>query len=186
MNKILITGFGPFLNHTDNPSQRVCEGLSKLALTDVELVGVLLPVAYHEAAQVLEVELKRHTPVAVLCLGLAAERAQIEIEKVALNFRDAIGVDNNQVCARNETIDPTLPASYFTTLPYEKMIATMKTHGVAAKLSLSAGSYVCNEVFFRLMALTEKQQIPAGFIHLPAQGDVDFLKVLPQLVRDLL
>lgn len=185
MKKILITGFGPFLTHTENPSQRVCEELPKLNIPDTQLVGLILPVAYHEAAQLLERELKRHAPAAVICLGLAAERAQIEIEKVALNFRDALGVDNNQVCARNETIDPSLPNSYFTTLPYEKMIATMKAHGIAAKLSLSAGSYVCNEVFFRLMALTHKQQIPAGFIHLPPQGDSDFLKVLPSLVEVL-
>lgn len=178
MMKILITGFGAFLDNKTNPSQKVCETLAGAQYRGFTLKTQILPVAYFAAASELKKVLQNFEPEVVMCLGLAADRTHLEIEKVALNFRNATGPDNNGLIATDEVIDPLGPGCFYTTLPYREMLAACERVQVKAALSLSAGSYVCNEVFYTLMNLKARAKY-AGFIHLPPNGEQDFLKVLP-------
>jgi pyroglutamyl-peptidase len=45
----------------------------------------------------------------------------------------------------------------------------LREAGIPAELSLSAGAYLCNQVFYSLLYHLASRQltIPAGFIHLP-------------------
>lgn len=184
MKKVMITGFGPFLSNKENPSAEICRRLSEVE-TPLELVGVKLPVCYHHAARELLTHLKKHKPDAIMSLGLAADRELIEFEKIAINFRNSTSPDNSGVVAENQMIDPEAPDGLMTTLPYKKMIGELSKIGIQSKLSLSAGSYVCNEVFFELMKYAQLRNLPAGFIHLPNQSADQFLSALPVLLKCL-
>lgn len=185
MKRVLISGFGPFLGNTTNPSQLVCEGVPALKIDGLELHSVVLPVTFEEAPQILINHIQQIRPDLVISLGLASERTQIEIEKVAINFRNATGADNSGRVATDEKIDTNYSEAYFTTLPYLKWLEIMKENGVSSKLSLSAGSYVCNEVFFRLMIEAQQSSFKAGFIHLPPASEKTFLTLLPKLLKEM-
>ncbi len=182
MKKVMITGFGPFLNNSENPSGMICDAVNSLDI-GIELVGVKLPVTFNEAPQVLLSAIERERPCAVISLGLAADRAQIEIEKVALNFRHCQSPDNNGTLATNEVISDHGPAAYMTSLPHQAIIERLAKEGVSARLSLSAGSYVCNEVFYRLMEYASAKNIQAGFIHLPNNSTSLFLGALSHILE---
>ncbi len=188
MKKVIITGFGPFLSNLENPSGEICSRLSEVQKevpSDVRLIGLKLPVCYHEAAKILTQSMAQENPSAVLSLGLAADRAQIEIEKIAINYRHSKSPDSNGLLAKHEQIDQDGPAALMTTLPYQAMIEGFAAHQISAALSLSAGSYVCNEVFYRLMQVATAKSIPAGFIHLPVNSATSFLRALPTLLSYL-
>ena len=185
MKKVIISGFGPFLGHQTNPSELVCQAVDQIRLPGVSLKGIVLPVTYRVGAQKLIAEIQAHNPDCVISLGLASDRSQIEIEKVALNFRNAKSPDAQGVLAFDEVIDPLLPESFMTSLPYLKFLSEFEAAKIPARLSLSAGSYVCNEVFFRLMSIARTRKMSAGFIHLPDHSEQDFLSILPKLIGTL-
>ena len=63
------------------------------------------------------------------------------------------------------------PAAYFTTLPIKAMLAAVQARGVAAEVSQTAGTFVCNHVFYglmhRLATVAALQGTRGGFIHVP-------------------
>lgn len=64
------------------------------------------------------------------------------------------------------------PAAYFSTLPIKSMLAGLRNAGLPAEISQTAGTYVCNHVFYGLMhALRRRRNIRAGFIHVPYSSE---------------
>jgi pyroglutamyl-peptidase len=99
-------------------------------------------------------------------MGLASNRKTICLEKVAVNFMHSTGADNGGVVKNHEVILPKAPEAYFSTLPLEAMLEVEASF--LLKLSLSAGSFVCNETMFRLLDFLKGNQVQGGFIHLPS------------------
>ena len=110
---------------------------------------------------------ERCRPDGVVCFGLAASRTKITPEKVAVNFAHARIPDNDGAQPQNLPLDPRGPAAYFSTLPVLDMVEALEAKNIPAELSLSAGSYVCNAVMYRLLAWATPRGIPAGFVHVP-------------------
>ncbi len=110
-------------------------------------------------------------PALVLCVGQAGGRAQLSLERVAINVDDARIPDNAGACPIDAAIATDGPAAYFTTLPIKAMLAALREAGFPAEVSQTAGTYVCNHVFYGLMhALRHDQSVPGvrgGFIHIP-------------------
>jgi len=104
----------------------------------------------------------------VLALGLAGSRSAISIERVAVNLVDARIPDNAGAQPVDQSVVAGGPAAYFTGLPAKALAARLQQAGLAAELSHSAGSFVCNQVFYGLMhALALQPGVVGGFIHLP-------------------
>lgn len=167
--KILLTGFEPFGEHTINPSQILVQALPD-QIEDIILLKGILPV-HHDLALIKLRELVReHQPNAVIAFGLAAGRAKISLERVAVNLMDYSIADNAGVSIANQPISAHGPAAYFSTLPLPTLLAMLTEAGIPAEMSLSAGAYLCNQVFYTLMCeiTSAKTPVPAGFIHLPA------------------
>lgn len=172
---LLLSGFEPFAGDTVNPSQLVAEALHGQLIeagTRRAVVHALtLPCRFGATRQVLDDALQAQRPLAVLALGLAAGRHALTPERVAINLNDARIADNGGAQPRDAAIDAGGPAAYFSTLPVKAMVAAMQAQGVPAELSLSAGSFVCNHVFYGLMRrLAQWPDGPAprgGFMHLP-------------------
>jgi pyroglutamyl-peptidase len=173
--RVLVTGFEPFGGDTVNPSERVAAALGGQTVDAgdrrVGIVALQLPCAFGAAQRLLAGAIEQTQPVIVLALGLAAGRAGLTPERVALNLVDARIADNAGVQPCDQPVVPGGPDAYFTTLPVKAMVAAMHTVGAPAELSLSAGSFVCNEIFYALMHRLALRggasHCRGGFMHLP-------------------
>lgn len=167
---LLLTGFEPFGESKLNPSEQVVRALERERIAGVELYTAILPVDRVRGPAALLRAVRAARPDAVVCLGEAARRVAISIERVAINLLDFRIADNAGNKATDEPIVPGAPAAYFCTLPVRAMYDAVRAAGVPAELSLSAGTYLCNQVTYVLLHDLAQQQleIPAGFVHLPA------------------
>ena len=166
MSKILVTGFEAFDKSALNPSAEIVK-----ALKGDDLVTAILPVVFGQASSQLRELIDLHKPSAVLCLGLAVGRSEITPERIAINLDDARIADN----AGNQPLEQKImadgPDGHFSTLPIEKMVASMKAAGVPASISLSAGTFVCNHIFYVLQDYLKESNIPSGFMHVPLMDE---------------
>ncbi len=188
--QLLVTGFEPFGGDDVNPSASVAQQLDGTTLVagaqSYRIVGRVLPCAFDAARMHLFRALDESTPELVLCTGLAAGREGLTFERVAINLVDACIADNAGAQPIDGKVVKTSINAHFTRLPVKAMVQAAKDEGVAASLSLSAGTYVCNAVFFALLHhLAQRQRKPAvrsaatmltttprgGFVHLPLLPD---------------
>lgn len=166
MSKILVTGFEAFDKSALNPSAEIVK-----ALEGDDLVTAILPVVFGQASSKLEELIELHKPTAVLCLGLAVGRSEITPERIAINLDDARIADNagNQPLGQRIIADG--PDGYFSTLPIEKMVTSMKAAGIPASISLSAGTFVCNHIFYVLQDYLKNSSVKSGFMHVPLMDE---------------
>ena len=170
MKKLLISGFEAFGAQAINPTQLVVEAISRNEITvpsQLELHSLLLPVTFNDAFKILENEIKSIQPDVIICLGQAGGRAHIELERVAINILDADIPDNKGHQPRDLKIDEDGETAYFSTLPLRHLERALQEARIPVKISNSAGTYVCNFLFYRLMKSLIESRIKAGFIHVP-------------------
>ena len=162
MTKVLLTGFEPFGTATSNPSGEIVKQIS-----GDNIVTAILPVTYAQSAERLLSLINQHNPDVVLCLGQAEGRTQITPEKVAINLDDARLADNEGVLRNDVKILDNGPDAYFTTLPIKEMVEAIKAAGVPASVSLSAGAFLCNHVFYVAQNKFAGTKVRSGFVHVP-------------------
>ncbi len=166
MKKLLITGFEPFGGETVNPSLEAVSRLPEV-LGDWAVYPLRTPVVYGRAGERTLAEAARLSPDAILCVGQAGGRAGITPEAVAINLREARIPDNGGNRPEAVPVAPEGPAAYFATVPVRRMVSAMAEAGIPASLSLSAGSFVCNDVFYTLLHRFAGTEVRVGFIHVP-------------------
>jgi pyroglutamyl-peptidase len=174
MTRVLLSAFEPFGGESINPSAEALRRLVNGRPVDgVDLSTVTLPVVYGEAVEVLRGAIAEHRPDVVIATGEAGGRYAITPEQVAVNLDDAPMPDN----AGNAPVDAPhvlgAPTAYLTALPVKAIVAALREQAIPASVSHTAGTYVCNHVFFGLMHLiaTEQPQLRGGFIHVPYAHD---------------
>jgi pyroglutamyl-peptidase len=101
-------------------------------------------------------------------VGQAGGRAEITPERVAINVDDARIPDN----AGRQPVDRSIvrggPAAYWSTLPIKAIVSELQRRKVPAAVSQTAGTFVCNHVFYGLMhELRMQRKVRGGFIHVP-------------------
>jgi len=165
----LVTGFAPFGGETVNPSQLIAQELHGRTIAGHRIVGATLPTEFATSLATLAELLKRHRPALVLALGQAGGRAEISLERIAVNLIDARIPDNAGAQPVDIAVVENAPNAYFSTLPVKAMLAGLRHAGIPAALSHSAGTFVCNQVFFGLadMLRTRRGRVRGGFIHVP-------------------
>lgn len=165
---ILLTGFAPFGGEDANPSWQAASALDGERIGGHRVVARLLPVEFGASLRALQAALDAVRPTLVLCIGQAGGRAQLSLERVAINVDDARIPDNAGASPIDEPIAGDGPAAYFATLPIKAMLAALREAGVPAEVSQTAGTYVCNHVFYGLMhALRDAPGVRGGFMHIP-------------------
>ncbi len=171
LKTLLLTGFEPFGDDPGalslNPSAAIAIALHGQQVGHWRIAGHVLPCEYGRSARMLKTLMREYAPQAVVCLGQAGGRSAISMERIAINWDEAILEDNAGVLRSGQPILKTAPAAYFSTLPIHAMRDTLLAHSIPAELSSSAGQFVCNHVFFSLMHFVGKTKMPAGFIHVP-------------------
>ena len=165
---ILLTGFAAFGGEVENPSWEAASRLDGELIAGHRVVARRMPVEFGGALRVLRVAIADLDPALVLCVGQAGGRAQLSLERIAINIDDARIADNAGASPIDEAIVADGPAAYFTTLPIKAMLRALRDAGIPAEVSQTAGTYVCNHAFYGLMhALRDRPGRRGGFIHIP-------------------
>ena len=166
---VLIAGFAPFDGDDVNPSAQIAHALDGATIAGHRVIGAVLPVEFARALPALDALIDTHRPALVLALGLAAGRGMISLERVAINLIDARIADNAGAQPVDVAVVENAPNAYFSTLPLKAMLAALQAAGIPAALSHSAGTFVCNQVFFGLAhrLATRDARVRGGFIHVP-------------------
>lgn len=165
---VLITGFEPFGGEAVNPAWEAVRVLQGARIGGHRVETRCLPVVFGEALDCLRKAIADTRPALVLCVGQAGGRAQVSLERIAINVDDARTPDN----AGNSPVDSPIvadgPAGYFATLPIKRLRAELQRAGIPAGISQSAGTFVCNHVFYGLMhSLHKRRRVRGGFVHVP-------------------
>lgn len=174
--KALVTGFEPFGGAASNPSWTAVRELSVRWATaghEHELVVACLPVTFDGAPATLRTLVEEHRADVVVCTGLAVGTSALRLERVAVNVADARIPDNDGAQPVDEAVVAGGPAAYFSSLPLKGTLAAVREAGIAADLSNTAGTYVCNATFYALRHATDRAGARAGFVHLPAADMLD-------------
>ncbi len=166
--KILLTGFEPWAEWSSNPSGAVAESLDGSSIGGCEVVSAVLPVVHGADIDRVAPLIAEHEPVAVVCLGLHGSASALHVERVGINLKVIDGVDY--------PIAEGGPDAYFATVPTRAMVQQMEDAGVPARLTYSAGTFLCNHIMYSVLHLVAEDDLPAGFIHMPPT---------PELVTEL-
>jgi pyroglutamyl-peptidase len=166
--KVLVTGFEPFGGEAINASLEAVRRLPK-RIGAMEIVTAELPTSYTRSIPALQAAIAGSSPELVLCVGQAGDRGALCVERVAVNLQDARIADNDGAQPVDVPVAAGAPAAYLATLPVRSAVAALRAAELPAQLSTSAGTFVCNHVFYGLMRLaaTGKPAFRGGFLHVP-------------------
>ena len=182
--RIILTGFEPFDGNGFNPSWEAVNRVQ--APEGVEIRKLRLPVVYGKAPALLVLAMREWVPDAVICVGLADGRTEVTPERVAVNVMDEVIPDNDGNFPHGDPIAEGGPAAYLTRLPVHEMVDRMREAGIPAKISNTAGVYVCNNLMYGLLRAIDEEplfrDVRGGFVHVPATPEMglpDSVPVLP-------
>jgi len=170
---ILLTGFEPFAGESVNPSWEAARRLDGWTCRGHRVAARRMPCVFGAALAALEAAVAETDPAVILSVGQAQSRADVSIERIAVNLDDARIPDN----AGNQPLDAPViaggPAAYFASLPVKAMVAAVRAAGLPASLSQTAGSFVCNHLFYGACHLrgTRRPDLRVAFIHIPLSPD---------------
>jgi pyroglutamyl-peptidase len=186
--RVILTGFEPFDGNGFNPSWEAVKQVK--APEGVEIRKLHLPVVYQKAPAILLKEMRGWVPDIVICVGLAEGRAEVTPERVAVNVMDETIPDNEGFFPHGDPIDPAGETAYLTKLPVHAIEAALKAEEIPAKISNTAGVYVCNNLMYGLLqAIADEplfRNVKGGFIHVPATKEMGLAESVPVLPLETL
>ena len=166
--KILVTGFDPFGSDKINPA---IEAVKKLpdTIKGAKIIKLEIPTVFNKSAQVVHQAIVKEQPDYVLNVGQAGGRSALTPERVAININDGRIPDNDGYQPLGEPIQADGDTAYFTQLPIKAMAKAIRAAGLPAIVSNTAGTYVCNHIFYQVQYMRTKEfpKLKAGFIHIP-------------------
>ena len=167
--KVLITGFEPFGGSEVNSSWDTAVRVGQLAPKDVCMETLLLPVSFMRAGKKIREALREKRNDVLVMLGQRSKGESIDIERIAINMMDASNPDNDGYHPQEQTIVDGGEAAYFSNLPVKTLRDALLHRGIPARISNSAGLYVCNSTYYNALNEIYEQGLPtkALFIHLP-------------------
>jgi pyroglutamyl-peptidase len=186
--RLLLTGFAPWAEHEANPAQRLAARLDGWRDGELRVAGLVLPVAHVAASAAVAMALREWQPHAVLHLGLAAGRPGLTVERRAQNVADFVIPDTAGAQPRGEPLREGGAVQLAATFDVDAAVNALQAADVPAAPSDSAGTYVCNAVFYHTLdsARHWRRPGPVGFVHLPTTETVslaDQERALERLLR---
>lgn len=162
--RVLVTGFEPFGEIDSNCTELVLKELKK---NSSGIDTLLLPVENNKCFSILNDHINESAYDYVILLGQASKRNCISIERVALNVYDFPIRDNVGNRIVDQRIIEDAENALFSTLPIREILKDLRCQGIDSEISNSAGTYICNEVFFKGLNSTKNMKTKLGFIHFP-------------------
>jgi len=138
MKKILMAGFEPFGQDKINPALEAVKLLNGKEINGGIIISCEVPVVRYKSVDVVVESIKKHQPDIVITIGQAAGRAEITPERIAMNIDDYRIPDNEG----NQV-------------------------NIPAQVSNTAGSFVCNHIFYGVQHYLVGSKITHGFVHIP-------------------
>lgn len=165
----LITGFEPYGGRSLNPSARLAQALDGTRIGGLAIAGRSFPVAFEGLAGRIEAALDEVRPALVIALGLWPGEPMIRLERFGLNLADFEIADNAGARPEDAVVAPGGATALASSLPLRAIERALLAAGIPARLSSTAGAYLCNATLYALLAALEQRgwRIPCGFIHLP-------------------
>ena len=169
MKKILLTGFEPFGGSDINSSWETAARVGQLAPNGVIIDVVQLPVSFNRAGKMIRELLLEKSPDVLVMLGQRGQGTSIDIERVAINLMDSVNPDNDGCKPQEQAIKAAAEAAYFSNLPVKALRDALLQKTIPAKVSNSAGLYVCNSTYYNALEVIHQHQLPTKvvFVHLP-------------------
>jgi pyroglutamyl-peptidase len=170
MKTVLLTGFEPFDRETINSSWEAVRALDGWRGEGFVVQARQIPCVFGRANEMLAQAIDQLAPDVVIAVGQAGGRTDLSIERVAINIDDARIVDNAQQQPVDAPVAAGGPAAYFSTLPIKAIVRAIRDGGLPASVSQTAGTFVCNHLFYGLMHHAASHMAPrarAGLIHIP-------------------
>lgn len=179
---ILVTGFEPYGGMPSNPAFDAMHALDGETVAGHRIAGRALPVSIARIADALHEAVSETVPAAVLCLGLYPGEPAIRIERVGLNLADFKLADNEGSRMADELLSANGPAARWSSLPVRAIERALLEAGIPARLSQTAGTYLCNACLYRLLVLAEElaRPMPCGFLHLPMTPELAATRLLAE------
>jgi pyroglutamyl-peptidase len=175
LGAVLVTGFEPYGGGRINSSLEVVRKLDGTEVASVPVVGRALPVDFRALQQRVRALITEIDPIVVLNLGLWPGEATIRLERVALNLADFEIPDNVGELVHDMPLETDAPEAIPSRLPLRAIERALLEAGVPARLSNTAGTFLCNATMYTFLRQTVS--VPCGFVHLP---------YLPEQVASLL
>ena len=167
MKKILMAGFEPFGQDKINPALEAVKLLNGKEINGGIIISCEVPVVRYKSVDVVVEAIKKHQPDIVITIGQAAGRAEITPERIAMNIDDYRIPDNEGNQVIDEPVIEEGPAAYFSTLPIKAMVEALQLKNIPAQVSNTAGSFVCNHIFYGVQHYLVGSKITHGFVHIP-------------------
>ncbi|MBR0464993.1 MAG: pyroglutamyl-peptidase I [Clostridia bacterium] len=182
--RLLVTGFEPFGGETVNPSW---EAVTKLPerIGNCQITKLCLPVVFERAGQKALDAAETISADDILCVGQAGGRTGLTPEMFAVNLRYASSEDNIGQMPKDASIRSDGPAAYFSTMPVRNMANAIKDRSLPASVSYSAGTFVCNDLFYLLLHASAGTERRIGFVHVPFMTGQADAKVFSMPLEDI-
>lgn len=166
--KILVTGFDPFGGEKINPAIEAVKRLPN-EIAGNKIIKLEVPTIFYQSADVVRKAIEKENPEMVINVGQAGGRGAITPERIAINFQSGSTPDNSGKGPKEGKIQVDGLDGYFTQLPIKKMVTDIRHAGIPAQISNSAGTYVCNHLFYEIQYLIHHDypDLKGGFIHIP-------------------
>jgi pyroglutamyl-peptidase len=165
---ILLTGFEGYGGRGLNPAAEVVRALDGETVGGARVTGAVLPVSYRRLAGEMTALVRSHRPRVVICLGLWPGEPVIRLERFGANL-NAFEIPDNTGLVESGPIEPGGPAARAATLPVDAILSRLLEAGIPARLSSTAGNFLCNALLYETLGIVEREApgAPCGFIHVP-------------------
>ena len=179
MTTALITGFEGYGGRGRNPSGEMALVLNGRTIADVRVVGRQLPVSFSQLAAGLEGLFDEVEPDIVISVGLWPGEHMIRLERIGINVADFEIPDNENTLRSDEPLSDNGSAAMLATLPNREIRDALLCAGIPARISATAGTFLCNAALYTALSRAARQRRPplTGFVHVP---------YLPEQVAELL
>ena len=188
MARALLTGFEAFDGSDVNSSWEIAVCVGQLPPNGIVVETMQLPVSFKRAGEAIRKALHEKHPDVVVMLGQRGKGTSIDIERITINLMDSVNPDNDGCQPQEQAITADGEAAYFSNLPVKVLRDALLQKSIPARVSNSAGLYVCNSTYYNALEEIHKLQLPtkAVFVHLPKIGDDFPLAMLVEAVETII
>ena len=167
--RVLVTGFESYGGRGTNPAGEIAKALHGRRVAGAEIVGRTLPVSFARLQDNVSALLAESDPLVALGIGLWPGEPVIRLERLAINLADFEIADNEGAMLADEELHAAGPAALAATIPVRRIEGELLRVGIPARLSATAGTFLCNACLHALLhaAATRLRPPLCGFVHVP-------------------
>jgi len=172
VKKLLLTGFEAYASTSINPAEQVAKALDNKVIANMKIISTVVPNTFYKSIEHVKNIMASQQFDYVLMMGEYQGRSMITFERFAHNLMDSSRYqlkDNDGVSYDQKEVISGGPIAYQSHLPLKAMVESVRKAGVPANISDTAGTFVCNHLYYGILHETAVNKLPikVGWAHLP-------------------